>query len=216
MSHLWVVILVHDLNFVVCPAPAPKENLKLKNNQMRKVILAINMSIDGCVSHMSLSPDEEVFWYFNDLMHQDVDLIAYGRKMFEIMFPYWAEEANRETKVEKEFAQKITDLDKIVFSRTLDSAEYNTRIVRTDPVEELLKLKQAPGKNIYVGTVSMLPQLAQAGVIDEYHFFVVPVIVGQGPRLVEDGTLAGKLNLELAATKTFKSGTIALHYKKRA
>jgi dihydrofolate reductase len=173
------------------------------------------MSIDGCVGHMSLSPDEEIFWHFNDLMQRDVDLIAYGRKMYEIMFPYWAEEANQETKVEKEFAQKITSLDKIVFSRTLHDAEYNTRIVRTDPVEELLKLKQAPGKNIYVATVSMLPQLAQAGVIDEYHFFVLPVIAGQGPRLVEDGALADKLNLELVATKTFKSGAIALHYKTR-
>jgi dihydrofolate reductase len=183
---------------------------------MRKVILAINMSIDGCVSHMSFRPDEEVFEYFNNLIHQDVDLIAYGRKMYEIMFPYWAEEANWERAVEKGFGPKITGLDKIVFSRTLDSAEYNTRIVRTDPVEELLKLKQAPGKNIYVGTVSMLPQLAQAGVIDEYHLVVAPVIIGQGPRLVEDGTLLEKLDLELVATKTFKAGSIALHYKKRA
>ncbi|MCR8556376.1 dihydrofolate reductase family protein [Mucilaginibacter sp. BJC16-A38] len=184
---------------------------------MRKVILAINMSIDGCVGHMSLpAPDEEVGGYFNDLMNQDVDLIAYGRKMYEIMFPYWADEANWGDELDTEFGQRLTAIDKIVFSRTLDSAEYNTRIVSTDPVEELLKLKQAPGKNIYVGTVSMIPQLAQAGVIDEYHFFVAPVITGQGPRLVEDGTLAEKLNLEHVATKTFKSGVIALHYKKRA
>jgi dihydrofolate reductase len=182
---------------------------------MRKVILAINMSIDGCISHMSFRPDEEVFGYFNDLIHQDVDLIAYGRKMYEIMFPYWAEEANWERAVENGFGPKITGLDKIVFSRTLDTAEYNTRIVRTDPVEELLKLKQAPGKNIYVGTVSMIPLLAQAGVIDEYHFVVAPVIIGQGPRLVEDGTLAEKLNLEFVAAKTFKSGAVALRYLKQ-
>lgn len=183
---------------------------------MRKVILAINMSIDGCVNHMSFSPNEDTFDYFNDLMHQDIDLIAYGRKMYEIIFPYWAEEANRETKLEKEFGQKITGLNKIVFSRTLDSAEYNTRIVRTDPVEELLKLKQAPGKNIFIGTVSMLPQLAQAGVIDEYHFVVSSVIVGHGPHLVEGDSLVENLNLELVAAKTFKAGSIALHYKKRA
>jgi hypothetical protein len=85
---------------------------------MRKVIFAINMSIDGCVSHMSLGPDEEVFEYINELMRRDVGLIAYGRKMYEIMFPYWAGEANSETKVEAEFAQWITGLDKIVFSRT--------------------------------------------------------------------------------------------------
>ncbi len=183
---------------------------------MRKIILAINMSIDGCIGHTNLGPpDLEVFEYFDALM-RDADLIAYGRKMYEIMFPYWADEANWADELDTEFGQRLTAFDKVVFSRTLESAEYNTRIVRTKPAEELLKLKQAPGKNIYVGTVSMIPQLAQAGVIDEYHFVVVPVIVGQGPRLVEDGALAEKLNLELVAAKTFKSGWIALHYKKRA
>jgi len=185
---------------------------------MRKVIFAINMSIDGCISHlnMSLVPDEEVAGYFNDLIHQDVDLIAYGRKMYEIMFPYWAEEANWADELDTEFGQWLTAFDKIVFSRTLKSAEYNTRIVSTDPVEELLKLKQARGKNIFVGTVSMLPQLARAGVIDEYHFVVAPVIIGQGPRLVEGDSLVQALDLELVATRTFKSGWIALHYKTRA
>ena len=183
---------------------------------MRKVIFAINISVDGCVGHMSLpGPDEEVGGYFNDLM-RDADLIAYGRKMYEIMFPYWADESNWADDLDTDFGKRLTAFNKVVFSRTLANAEYNTRIVSTDPVEELLKLKQASGKNIYVGTVSMLPQLAQAGVIDEYHFVVVPVIVGQGPHLVDDYTLAEKLNLELVATKTFKSGWIALHYKKRA
>jgi len=181
---------------------------------MRKVILAINMSIDGCVGLMSLpAPDEEVGGYFNDLMHQDVDLIAYGRKMYEIMFPYWADEANWADELDTEFGQRLTAFDKIVFSRTLESADYNTRIVSTDPAAELLKLKQAPGKNIYVGTVSMIPQLAQAGVIDEYHFVVVPVIVGQGTRLVE-GSLPERLQLKLVESKVFKSGCVALRYVK--
>src|SRR5258708_34370577 len=157
---------------------------------MRKVILAISMSIDGCISHMSLpAPDEEVGGYFNDLMHQDVDLIAYGRKMYEIMFPYWADEANWADELDTEFGQWITDIDKIVFSRTLDSAEYNTRIVRTDPAAELLKLKQAPGKNIYVGTVSVLQHVAQAGVIVEYNLTVAPSLSGQGQSSVEAGSL---------------------------
>jgi dihydrofolate reductase len=180
---------------------------------MRKVILAINMSIDGCVSHMSLpAPDEEVGGYFNDLM-RDADLIAYGRKMYEIMFPYWADEANWADELDTEFGQRLTAFDKVVFSRTLANAEYNTRVVRTDPATELLKLKQAPGKNIYVGTVSMIPQLAQAGVIDEYHFVVVPVIVGQGTRLVE-GSLPERLQLKLVESKVFKSGCVALKYVK--
>jgi dihydrofolate reductase len=182
---------------------------------MRKVIFAINMSIDGCVDHTRFSPGEGVDEYFTALV-RDVDLIAYGRKMYELMFPYWTDPANRDTPLKNEFAERITGLDKIVFSRTLASANYNTRIVNTDPVEELQKLKQAPGGNILVSTVSMLPQLAHAGEIDEYRFVVAPVIIGQGPRLVEDGTLAEKLNLELVATKTFEAGSIALHYKKRA
>ena len=184
---------------------------------MRKVIFAITMRIDGCIGHMnmSLAPDEDVGGYFNDLMQQ-ADLIAYGRKMYEIMFPYWADEANWNDELDTEFGKRLTAFDKIVFSRTLKSAEYNTRIVSTDPAAELLNLKQAPGKNIFVGTVSMLPQLAQAGVIDEYHFVVAPVIIGQGPRLIADGNLAENLKLELIATKTFESGAIALHYKKRA
>jgi dihydrofolate reductase len=180
---------------------------------MRKVIFAINLTIDGCCDHTRFIPDEETFPYVNNLM-QDADLTAYGRKMYEIMFPYWADEANRETKLETEFGQRITDMDKIVFSRSLESAEYNTRVVRTDPAEELLKLKQAPGKNIYVGTLSMLPQLMQRGVIDEYHFVISPIIVGQGRRLMEDASLPEKLQLKLVETKVFKSGAVVLRYVK--
>ena len=182
---------------------------------MRKVIFAMNMSIDGCISHTSFMPDEDTFGYWNDWVHE-VDLIVYGRKMYEIMFPYWALEENRESKLETEFGERLTDIEKVVFSRTLTSAEYNARVVNTDPVEEMRKLKQAPGGNISLSTVSMVPLFAQAGLIDEYRLVVHPVIVGQGPRLVEDGSLTGNLGLALVATKTFKSGSVALHYKKQA
>jgi dihydrofolate reductase len=180
---------------------------------MRKVIFAINTSIDGYVHYTNFSPGEDVFEYFGDLM-QEFDLVVYGRKMYEIMFPYWADEANWDNKLDIEFGQRITAIDKIVFSRTLESAEYNTRIARTDPVAELLKLKQAPGKNISLSTVSMLPQLAEAGLVDEFRFVVHPVLIGQGPRLVESGNLAEKLKLKLAETRVFKSGAVALHYAK--
>jgi dihydrofolate reductase len=181
---------------------------------MRKVIYSINLTIDGCCDHTKAGPlDEEAFGYSNDLM-QDVDLVTFGRKFYEILFPYWAEEENRETKLETEFAEKITGIDKIVFSRSLESAEYNTRIVRTDPVEELLKLKQAPGKTISVSTVSMLPQLVQQGVIDEYYFIIFPLIVGRGGRLMEGASLPERLQLKLMETKVFKSGAVALKYVK--
>ena len=171
------------------------------------------MSIDGYVSHTSFTPVEEVFEYFTNLVH-DVDLIVYGRKMYEIMFPYWADEANWDTELETKFAKWITGLEKVVFSRTLNSAKYNSRIVDTDPVEELRKLKQTPGGNILLSTVSMVPLLANAGLIDEYRLFVHPVLVGHGQRLVEDDSLVEKLNLKLIETRAFKSGGIALHYAK--
>jgi dihydrofolate reductase len=183
---------------------------------MRKIIYAINISLDGCVDHTSFggSADEELFDYFTGNM-RGIDLSVYGRKMYELMFPYWANVAKDRsgTKWENEFAQTITGVDKVVFSRTLDSIEGNTVIVRTDPVAELLKLKQAPGKNISVDTVSMFAQLAQAGLIDEYHLVVHPVIIGRGTRLVK-GNFAERLQLKLAATKVFKSGCVAFKYVK--
>jgi dihydrofolate reductase len=188
-----------------------EKEIETKNNQMRKVIYAIHLTIDGCCDHTKFMPDEEAFVYSNDMM-QDAGLVAYGRKFYEILFPYWAEEENIETKLEAEFAQKIVDVDKIVFSRTLESADYNTRVVRTDPATELLKLKQQPGKNIYVSTVSMLPELMQQRVIDEFHFLMSPIMVGKGRRLLEDASLPEKFKLKLVDTKVFKSGGVALRY----
>jgi len=182
---------------------------------MRKVIYAINISIDGCVDHTRFTKaDEELFDYLTSHM-QDTDLGVYGRKMYGLMFPYWADVAKNQsgTRWENEFAQTITEVDKVVFSRSLDSIEGNTVVVRTDPVAELLKLKQAPGKNISVDTVSLFGQLAQAGLIDEYHFVVHPVIVGRGTRLVE-GSLTERLQLKLVESRVFKSGCIALKYVK--
>lgn len=185
---------------------------------MRKIIYTINISIDGCVDHTSfgpVSPDQELFDYFTRQM-QDVDLDVYGRKMYELMFPYWSDVAKDKsgTKWENEFAERLTAIDKVVFSRSLDSVEGNARIVRTDPIGELLRLKQAPGKNISVDTVSMFAQIAEAGLIDEYNFVVHPVIVGKGTRLVE-GSLPERLQLKLVDSIVFKSGAVALKYLKQ-
>ena len=185
---------------------------------MRKIIYTINISIDGCVDHTSfgpVSPDQELFDYFTRQM-QDIDLDVYGRKMYELMFPYWSDVAKDKsgTKWENEFAERLTAIDKVVFSRSLDTVEGNARIVRTNPVDELLRLKQAPGKNISVDTVSLFAQIAQAGLIDEYNFVVHPVIVGKGTRLVE-GSLPERLQLKLVDSIVFKSGAVALRYLKQ-
>jgi dihydrofolate reductase len=134
-----------------------------------------------------------------------------------LMVPYWpdiAKNPSGQTTARTEFAQAFDAVDKIiVFSRSLDSAEgEKTRIVRTDLHDEVLKLKQGQGKNIMTGGVTLASQLAELGLIDEYHFMVHPIIAGEGRRLFEGIDLQEKLRLKLVESKTFKSGCVLLHY----
>lgn len=182
---------------------------------MRKVTFALNISVDGYCDHTSFNPDEEVHDYFTHLM-DDVDLIFFGRIMYQLMFPYWADIAKDRSGTESEnrFAQRLVSIDKVVISKSLDEVAENTRIVCSKPAEELLKLKQQSGKKILVDSVSMLPELIAAGLIDEFNLVVHPGIVGKGRPLLEAGSLQEKLNLRLVDTRIFKSGAVALHYLK--
>ena len=180
---------------------------------MRTVTFSMNISIDGYCDHTIFSPREELHDYFTKMM-DDVDLLFFGRVMYQLMFPYWADVAKNQsgTADENRFAERLTSIDKVVVSRSLDSAKENTRIVRSNPAEELLNLKQQPGKKISVDTVSMLPELITAGLIDEFHLVVHPVILGRGRRLLDAGSLHENLNLKLVDTIIFKSGCVAHHY----
>ncbi len=184
---------------------------------MRNVIYAINTTLDGCCDHTKFNPDEETFEYVTRLM-RDADTFLYGRKTYQLMVPYWPDVAKdpSSTKADKEFAQTFVSKKKVVFSRSLASAEDgNTRIVRTSLRDEVLKLKQEPGKNILVGGVTVPSQLAELGLIDEYHLVVHPIVVGEGRRLFEGINLQEKLRLKLVESKTFKSGSVALRYLKQ-
>jgi dihydrofolate reductase len=130
------------------------------------------------------------------------------------MYPYWHDVAvdQSESKTVNEFAQAYDAIPKIVFSTTLESVEWNNTILLSSNLrEEILKLKQQAGKNIFIGGLNIASQVAQWDLIDEYHFVVHPIIAGKGPRLFEAG---GEHLLRLVASKTFSSGAIALHYKK--
>jgi dihydrofolate reductase len=176
----------------------------------------MNISIDGYCDHTAFNPSEDLHDYFTGIMN-DVDLIFFGRVMYQLMFPHWADVAkNRSgTADEIRFAEKLTSVDKVVISRSLDSVQENTRIVRSNPAEELRKLKQQPGKKISVDSVSLPPELITAGLIDEFHLVVHPVIVGKGRRLLDAGSLHENLNLKLIDTIIFKSGCVAHHYLKQ-
>jgi dihydrofolate reductase len=182
---------------------------------MRNVIYAINVTLDGCCDHTKMVPDEEDS---GTQLVRDAGLLVYGRKTYQLMVPYWPDVAKdpSATKADKEFAQAFESADKLVFSRSLASAEgTNTRIVRTNLHDEILKLKQEPGKNILVGGVDIPSQLIKLGLVDEYRFVVQPIIAGEGRRLLEGVSLRERLQLKLVESKPFKSGCIALRYLKQ-
>ncbi|MCS3798511.1 dihydrofolate reductase family protein [Niastella sp. OAS944] len=185
---------------------------------MRNLIFGINMTLDGCCDHTKGIADEEVHEFFTNLM-RDVDLLVYGRKTYQLMVPFWPDvvkNRSASTKAMNEFAETFSAIDKVVFSKTLESAEEkNTRIIRGNLKEEILKLKQQPGKNISTGGVELPEQLIELGLVDEFYFVVQPLIVGEGRRLMNGTSLQEKLQLRLVESKTFKSGCVALHYVKQ-
>jgi dihydrofolate reductase len=184
---------------------------------MRNLIFAINITLDGCCDHTKQSVDEEQLEYFTHLT-READLQVFGRKTYQLMVPYWPEVLKDQsaTKADTEFARAFDSINKIVFSRSLDSAEgKNTRIVRANLRDEILKLKQEQGKNILVGGVDIPSQLIQLGLVDEYRFVVGSVIAGEGRRLLEGVSLPESLQLKLVESKIFKSGRVALRYLKQ-
>ena len=183
---------------------------------MRKVIFAINISLDGCCDHTKMIGDEELHQYFTHIM-QDVDLLVFGRKTYELMVPFWPDVAKKlsETKAMNEFAQTFVRINKVVFSQSLASAEANTRIVRTNLQDEIIRLKHEQGKNILLGGVSIPSQLIQLGLVDEFLFVVHPIIVGEGRRLFDDVSPPQTLQLKLVESKILQSGSVALRYLKQ-
>ena len=188
---------------------------------MRNVIYAINITLDGCCDHTKQVVNDEILEYYTQLL-RDADLFVYGRKTYQLMVPYWPDVAKDQSasKADRDFAQAFECANKVVFSQSLDDAEAkkgdkNARVVRTNLRDEILKLKQEPGKNILAGGVDIPSQLIELGLVDEFRFVVHPVLAGEGRRLLEGISLPEKLGLKLVESKPFKSGCVALRYLKR-
>jgi dihydrofolate reductase len=183
---------------------------------MRKVVFAINITADGYCNHTDMIADEELHEYFTMLL-RDASLLLFGRTTYQLMVPYWPDVARNQSEGEasNEFARVFDSLDKVVFSTTLkDVGGNNTRIVRAGIAEEVLALKQRPGKDICVSGLSIASQLSDRGLIDEYRFVVHPVVAGKGPRLFETVKPQATLLLDFIGSKSLHSGVVALHYKK--
>lgn len=182
---------------------------------MRTVKFGMNISLDGYCDHTLFNPSEEMLDYFTGMM-ADVDLLFFGRIMYQLMFPYWADVAKDQSgsAAENRFAKKFSAIDRVVVSQSLASTDDDTLIIRNNPAEELMKLKQQAGKKILIDSVSMLPALIAANLIDEFNLVIHPAIAGRGRQLFAAGSLQENLELKLIDTIHFKSGGIALHYKR--
>jgi len=181
---------------------------------MRKLIYAINTTIDGCCDHTKFLPDEATFAYATQLV-RDAGTFLYGRKTYELMVPYWPDAAKEDPT--DEFAHAFDAVNKfVVFSQSLNRPEgKKTSVFNTGLKDEVLKLKQEEGKNILTGGVNLPSQLAALDLIDEYHIIIHPIIVGEGRRLFDGINLQEKLQLKLAEHTAFKSGAVVLRYLKK-
>ena len=180
---------------------------------MRKIVAAINMTLDGFCDHTAGLPDEALHEHYTELLHT-ADVILYGRITYQLM-EYWKPIVKNPVgeKSMNEFALAIDKIPKIVFSHTLKNTEWESAALANQPLEELVqKLKQQPGKAILVGSRSLIIQLMQLNLIDEYQFCVHPVVVGSGLPLFEN--INDRLIFKLLKTKVFASGAIVLYYNR--
>lgn len=182
----------------------------------RKVVFAINITTDGFCGHEGMLPDADVHTYFTNQLRR-ASVILFGRTTYQLMVPYWPDIARTQSEDEasNEFARAFDSLDLVVFSRTIKEFPGNkTRIGQTNVLEEVRALKEQPGKDIAVGSLSIASQLSAHDLIDEYHFVIHPVVVGKGPRLFEGVTPQEKLRLDLIDSKKFQSGVVVHEYKR--
>jgi dihydrofolate reductase len=142
---------------------------------------------------------------------KSANTLLFGRVTYQMMAGYWPSPAA--LKNDPAVAEGMNKAEKIVFSRTLNKAEWNnTRVVKDNMEEEIKKIKRIPGKDMTVlGSGSIVTQLAEKGLIDEYQVMVHPVVIGGGTPLLKD--ISQKLNLELINSRTFKSGGVLLCYQ---
>ncbi|WP_343689272.1 dihydrofolate reductase family protein [Chitinophaga sp.] len=179
---------------------------------MRKLIYGINISLDGCCDHTKFGGGADVHDYFRERL-EEVDLIIYGRKTYELMVPFWPEVAVTQSLDEtgNAFAKVFAELKRVVVSRTIESTD---QVIRDHVKAEVLRLKQQPGKGISTGGVELPARLIEWGLVDEFHMVVHPVIVGEGRRLFTEMSLPENLGLKLVESKVFGSGCVALKYEK--
>lgn len=180
---------------------------------MRKVIAGINMTLDGFCDHTSVNVDDEIHQHYSDLLNNAGTMI-WGRITYQLMESYWPTVVKNPTgnKQTDDFAVVAQNIQKIVFSHTLKHVGWENATLATRGVkEEVVALKQQEGKDILVGSPSLILASLKLNLIDELQLCVHPIIVGSGLPLFKN--ITDKVALKLLKTKTFGSGAVAFYYQ---
>jgi dihydrofolate reductase len=179
---------------------------------MKKIIVSNLVSLDGFFARPDGQLDffvveQEFFDYAKDLLNS-VDSILYGRQTYEDMAAYWPTTTENDPAI----THKMNHLIKIVFSKSLKTADWNNSlIVRNIDPQAITEWKQKPGKDMVIfGSGTIVSALTRLGLVDEYRIIVNPVLIGDG-KLMFTG-LGEKLSLKLIKTKTLSSGVVILYY----
>lgn len=181
---------------------------------MGKLIAAMNMTLDGFCDHTAMNADDEIHRHYSELL-RSADAVIYGRITYQLM-EYWRSVVKDPTgnKSTDEFAVTIDDIAKIVYSRTLENVDWkNSELKREIVKEDILDLKQHAGKNILVGSPSLIVAFGKLGMIDEYQLAVHPTVVGSGSPLFKN--VSDRIDLKLLKTKTFDCGAVIHYYEPR-
>jgi dihydrofolate reductase len=204
---------IHQLNNIFRITSAVKTN-----TQMRKIISFMHVSLDGFVAGLNgemnwITMDDEIFEDAIALA-ATTDTAVYGRTTYQMMESYWPTVLINPTATKNELhhAEWVENINKIVFSTSLEKAEWNnTRLIRRNIKEEVTKLKQQPGKSMMIfGSPRLTHSFMQMGLIDEYRININPVLLGNGIPLFKN--ISDRINLKLLKAKIFESGVVGFHY----
>jgi len=182
---------------------------------MRKLIAAMNMTLDGFCDHTAMIADEEIHRHYNELL-RNADTLIYGRITYQLMESYWPTVVKKPTgnKPTDDFAVLIDNISKIVFSRTLKNVDWKNTKLKSEVIkEEVLELKRQEGKSLLVGSPCLIVALTQLDLIDEYQLGVQPIVLGSGLPLFKN--VKGRINLKLLKTKTFGCGAVMFYYDRK-
>ena len=185
---------------------------------MAKLIYSTIASLDGYVADRDgnfdwAAPDDDVHAYVNDL-ERPIGTYLYGRRMYEVMLHWEAAPGPDSPQVERDYATIWQAADKVVYSRTLETvSSARTRIEREFDPEAVRQMKAFLRRDISVGGPELAAQALAAGLVDEIHLLVTPVVVGGGTRSLPDDVF---LRLELLDERRFGNGVVHLHYRARA